>query len=495
VFAAVFAFSLVASASTVAKATELGTFIDLSAGYYADVPKGEMDKDAYRYVRRQLAIKAMLDGRAIGLSFVRAMITGYRPASMRDSRNDLREWIQNPPVFWSEMDQLMDDLDATGMRLVPTFVWNPVQFSALAGDNLGVFLRDPQSKSRQLLAKFLTEFIHRYKDRRTILFYELDNEMNLNADLNLVDRCGDIGEDNCVWRNYTTEDMISFSADSVRIIKSLDGTRKISSGQAMPRRSAWHLSKHPVFSLTGPDWTEDTPEQFAEYLNAVNGPFDIVSVHYYADTDKGTNGNGTQHSNDRLTEALIVAHGLGKPFFLGEFGGGPDFLRKTADLVRKFNVGYAAVWGWESASQIVGHTGPKQVADLDIEPGESNAVTNVLSTLPEPDALRQLQEPSVVLTSPLPCSAAKAEMAVSAVASYGSIKVARVEFWIDGRLAATVTDRPYQASVKLDDLDEPTVSIEARAVGDDGRTSVVGYRLTRSGAAGGCHLPALPVHP
>ena len=130
-------------------------------------------------------------------------------------------------------------------------------------------MRDSSSQSRQLLARFIGEFVDRYKRRQTILFYELTNELNLDADLDLHRRCR-AGVNACVLGNFTTADMTAFSRDLVPFIKSIDPSRLISSGYAVPRRPATHLARKPEFSLGGPDWTPDTPDEFGRYLLTVH---------------------------------------------------------------------------------------------------------------------------------------------------------------------------------------------------------------------------------
>src|SRR5207253_2016376 len=118
---------------------------------------------------------------------------------------------------------------------------------------------------------FIADFIGRYKARKTILFYELTNEMNLFADVELRKKCRAGAP--CAWDNFTTAQMIEFSRDMVRQIKSLDPSRPVTSGYSLPRPAAMHLTRRPEYGASGPDWTQDTREETARALiEAHQGP-------------------------------------------------------------------------------------------------------------------------------------------------------------------------------------------------------------------------------
>src|SRR5260370_11343900 len=156
---------------------------DLMLDYVAPSPPAGADPDGYRRVRRAMAKKSIEDARDAGLGFFRVAVTGYGPTEFDNQVNDLALWQNDPPRFWAALDAMVDDLDAAGIRLVPSFVWNITQFPAPGHATLAPFLHNPDAASRRLLGQFLRDFIGRYKARQTILFYELGNEMNLLADL------------------------------------------------------------------------------------------------------------------------------------------------------------------------------------------------------------------------------------------------------------------------------------------------------------------------
>ena len=254
--ALVILFQAAVAATLAAAAASLGANkFDLMLDYVAPSPPAGADPEGYGRVRQVMAEKAILDARDAGLGFFRVAVTGYSPVEFNTRRHDLTLWQTDPLRFWAAFDLMFDDLDRAGIGLVPSFVWNIGQFPALANDSIATFVRDPNAASRLLLAQFVEEFIGRYKARNTILFYELGNEINLLADLDLHNSCKAAP---CVWGNFTTAQMTEFARQMVALIKSLDPSRQVTSGYSLPRPAASHLELRPQFSPGGADWTPDT---------------------------------------------------------------------------------------------------------------------------------------------------------------------------------------------------------------------------------------------
>ena len=105
-------------------------------------------------------------------------------------RGDLDLWKQNPEAYWKVMDQMMDALQARGIKIVPVFVWNLGQFPSMNDEGqVDALLTNPNSRSWKLLGSYISEFAMRYRNYAGILFYELGNEFNLPADLDVNRRC------------------------------------------------------------------------------------------------------------------------------------------------------------------------------------------------------------------------------------------------------------------------------------------------------------------
>jgi hypothetical protein len=442
---------------------------DLLLQFLDTSPPAGADAEGYRRVRRAMAEKAIGDARNAGLAFLRVAVTGYSPADFGQKANDLALWQQDPPRFWMAADRMFDALDAAGVRLVPTFVWNLSQFPSLAKDSVAAFIRDEHSASRQLLAQFIRDFIRRYKSRPTILFYELTNEMNLAADLDMHKRNCKAAA--CVWDDFTTAEMTAFARDMVGLIKSIDPAHPVSSGYSLGHTAASHLERHPEFAPGGPDWTADTAPDLARHLSDIHQPFDIVSVHLYPKPEATLFGRMPGEQYRLVDDAAAIARAAGKPLFIGEFGdkaGASPFLAHVLDQIVQERVDYAAIWAWEFY-QISTY----QPAPFNVEPGLSDDIIALLREAqrqlgqmpPQPDPA---MPPRVVLTWPLPCAAVERPLDLMAVASDGANAAQRVEFLIDGQPIATAATPPYTAHFDPQGQMPRDATITARAVSQAG---------------------------
>jgi Bacterial Ig domain/Cellulase (glycosyl hydrolase family 5) len=442
---------------------------DLLLQFLDTPPPAGVAAEGYRRVRRAMAAKAIADARDAGLTFLRVAVTGFSPADFDQKANDLALWQQDPPRFWVAADRMFDALDGAGIRLVPTFVWNLAQFPSLAKDSVATFVRDGDSASRQLLAQFIRDFTGRYKGRPTILFYELTNEMNLAADLDMHKR--NCKTATCVWDDFTTAEMTAFARDMVGLIKSLDAAHPVSSGYSLGHTAASHLERRPEFAPGGPDWTADTTPDLARYLSEIHQPFDIVSVHLYPKPEATLFGRMPGEQYRLVNDAAGIARAAGKPLFIGEFGdkaGASPFLAHALDEIVQARVDYAAIWAWEFY-QISTY----QAAKFNVEPGFSDDIIGLLRETetrlgqmpPQPDAALP---PRVVLTWPLPCATVDRPLDLAAVASDGAKPVQRVDFLVDGQPIATAATPPYTARLDPAGQRPRDATITARAVSQAG---------------------------
>ena len=442
---------------------------DLLLQFLDTPPPAGANAEGYRRVRSAMAEKAIADARDAGLAFLRVAVTGYSPADFGQKANDLALWRQDPPRFWMAADRMFDALDKTGVRLVPTFVWNLSQFPSLAKDSVATFVRDGDSASRQLLAQFIRDFIGHYKSRPAILFYELTNEMNLGADLDLHKR--NCKAATCVWDDFTTAEMTAFARDMVGLIKSLDAAHPVSSGYSIGQGAASHLARRPEFAAGGPDWTADTAPDLARHLSEIHQPFDIVSVHLYPKPDATLFGRPPGEQYRLAADAAAIARAAGKPLFIGEFGdsaGAGPFLAHVLDEIVQARVDYAAIWVWEFYQ-----TTTYQAAKFNVEPGFSDDIIAVLREAetrlgqmpPQPEPATP---PRVVLTWPLPCATVDRPLDLAAVASDGAKPVQRVEFLLNGQPVATAATPPYTAHLDPAGQMPRNATITARAVSQTG---------------------------
>ena len=243
-------------------------------------------------------------------------------------------------AYFHAMDVMMDLLDQYDIRLVPCLGLNSKMFLsasyvdgygwALGNETITDLVADPTSSSRYDMVNFLDEFIKRFKERKTILMWELCDGANLYAD------CG--ATDNTVA--YSLMQLGQFYSDCAGRIKALDSTRLISGGDSMLRPAQWHLFT-AVMNGSSEDWNYDNAYERISALALLTENLDVISIHgfdvgvttnaesYYADE----NGNKVQTT---FSYVLNEARQMGKVLYNGATNGVIDYTssdNQTADLL------------------------------------------------------------------------------------------------------------------------------------------------------------------
>src|SRR5262249_49654196 len=128
------------------------------------------------------ARRAMDLAREHGFTHARFIASGYWPADMTHGKG----WIADPAAYFAAFDALVTDARNRGLRLVPSLLWNPYLFPDLAHEPAGS-LFTPGTATRRLAERYVTEVVTRYRGNPAILFWEIGNELNLQADLDVSD--------------------------------------------------------------------------------------------------------------------------------------------------------------------------------------------------------------------------------------------------------------------------------------------------------------------
>jgi hypothetical protein len=409
--------------------------------------------------------KAIVDAQDIGVTYLRVSVTGYHPSTYRRSHpSDLDLWRDDPSAYWALFDQMMADLRAHDVRIVPVFVWNWTQFPSMTGESADQMINDPDSASYRLLEEYVTEFVHRYEDHPALYFYELTNELNLQADLDVVDRCARGGLPDPMMcepmSNFSTDEMIAFTRRLAAHVRSLDPSRPISSGFSLPRPNAEHLRRQPEFAPGGPDFELDSSAEFEKNLTDIHSGVDIVSVHFYNHLYNNDRLGITGHTNAALLDRVKrIADELDKELFVGEFGDVMPYIKddrralftqNVLDKIVELEIPYSAPWVWEfyAHSPYVTYDNPNTFFNL--EPGYTDLIISKIeeanedlgNSVPAPRS-PDTTPPNVIVTWPLE-GQMSCEQMVHAVASDEGRAVSRVTFLVDGEAKATVLSPPYR---------------------------------------------------
>ncbi|MCP4313391.1 MAG: cellulase family glycosylhydrolase [Bacteroidetes bacterium] len=434
----------------------------------------DYQNERHRKVSRAMARKSIISASEIGATYLRVMASGFFSPTLDVLKND-------PEAFWSAMDELVAEFKSNGMKIIPSLGWNIYQFPDYFGETISDFIGDPNSQSYLFYTQFISDFVSRYKDQEVVLFYELGNEYNLHADLS----------PNHSFNNepytgkYSTVQLSDFQKRTANFIRSMDPAGMVTSGNSTPRPSAYHLMLQPAYSAEGPDWTHDSFDEFKEYVKILEEGVDIVSMHMY----NGAPGNiyrfGITEENSAeiagyMKEAVDEA---GKLLFLGEFGDRDPhvsvdtnavFTRNMFDRINELDIPFSAPWIWEfyqfNTYEKNDFTIEQGFTDLLIEKYKEANVNlgNKAVALSDPDTVK----PQVVLTFPIGAEEfSRPSQVVHAVASDNSGSIVKVEFYVNGELANTDSEPPYQFDLNTGGLSMNSTEIVARAYDQGGNTT------------------------
>jgi hypothetical protein len=178
-------------------------------------------------------------------------------------------------------------------------------------EQLRELIAQPESRSRQLLYRYIDETVARYRHRKAVLMWEISNEVTLQAD---------IGDGNRIYngeRMPTLREVAGFFDDVAKRIKSVDPLRLVTSGGSNMRESQWHLH-------LGQGWKRDTyEEQFKCFeLLYANSAVDVIDIHSYPNGKPGyliADAEGKEAWLNNKGYAAISSR-LHKPLMIGELG-------------------------------------------------------------------------------------------------------------------------------------------------------------------------------
>jgi len=283
---------------------------------------------------------ALDDAKAAGITHVRFIASGFYPSDMTSGSG----WVADPSAYFAALDATVSAASSRGIKLVPSLLWNVYLFPDINGEPAGqLFVKG--SKSRTMAEKYVTQVVSRYAAIDGILYWELGNELNLSADID-VSSCGvcDGGASYCAGIDpprgtpcgrtaadefYSCnacrgvvggaqEDLGQLTADIAALVAGLDTKHPLSSGDAYPRPAAWHLATKPCPAC---DYTPDTPAQYQQALLQLHpAGVGVVSVHHYPGPDLARFGSNDQTGAALLALTQQIATTAGKTLYVGEFG-------------------------------------------------------------------------------------------------------------------------------------------------------------------------------
>jgi hypothetical protein len=287
------------------------------------------------------AARASMDAvRKRGVTHARFVASAYWPNQMTKGKG----WSADEAAYFRAFDMMLTDAGARGLRVIPSLLWNLYLFPDIAREPTSMLFR-PGSASRNLAERYVSAVVKRYSNESAILFWELGNELNLLADLD-VSKCtvcpGDVANacgglapaagtpckrsaadnffscNSCRKVSSLDQDLGQFAGAIAALIHSLDPAHPISSGHGYPRPSALHLAASPCPNC------DFTPDSRAEYQSALANlhpaGLDIVSVHHYPGADAARFGDSDSAGIELLNQTVVSTAALGKQLYVGEYG-------------------------------------------------------------------------------------------------------------------------------------------------------------------------------
>lgn len=317
--------------------------------------------------------KAMADAAARGMTYFRFAASHFWPNEMNST------YLTDELAYWSAMDALFADASDLNVSLIPSLNWQIWLWPDLAGEPLGQMISNRTSKSSALLKSYVQKFVRRYADSGVVLAWELGNEYNLQVDLDF----GALNTSGVAPRlgtpsfrskadNFSTSELAAFQVVYAGWIRAVDSAAlPISTGHAVPRQGAWHLSQS--YHEQQRDWSMDSVQQFEHIVRIQSSGCDLISYHYYGGEDNKRFGPATCTGNrapctsktecclGEATSAVLfhylvtAAKKAGKQWYIGEFGTtSPADRRFTLELLSQLRQVppmegpvLATMWVWE----------------------------------------------------------------------------------------------------------------------------------------------------
>ncbi len=286
-----------------------------------------------------------------GVPFVRFAACGYWPADFDLYRRDPEAWFQR-------MDRVVKEAEATGIGLIPSLFWYYGAVPDLVGEPMDQW-GNPRSGTIAFMRRYTREVVTRYRGSPAIWGWEMGNEYALAADLpNAAEHRPHVDPKLGTPDRRTERDDLSAADVAVamrefaREVRRHDPYRMITSGQAIPRPSAWHNTREK-------SWTQDSRGEFAEVIARDNpDPVNVISVHLYPQAKETYFGDGTDVAGV-IPELMSISARLRKPLFIGEFGAPESMGREEArrayrailEAIERRRVPLSAFWVFDLAQQ------------------------------------------------------------------------------------------------------------------------------------------------
>lgn len=225
--------------------------------------------------------------------------------------------------YLKAMDQMFDLCDKYDIKVV--FCMGLMESFLLKNDkieedgwvvsteNVNDLVVNEKCESRQNVYKYIEKIVTRYKNRDTVLMWEINNEGNLGADIGQA-----VGKP-----SYSLLQLAEFYGDCADKIREFDKEHLITSGDSILRSSQFNLLKD-VLNGSELTWKSDSKDERLKALWLLNDKLDVVSTHAYGlGVSKESCYTGSDGKVHNCSFELYMQESalLDKPLYNGETNG------------------------------------------------------------------------------------------------------------------------------------------------------------------------------
>ncbi len=250
---------------------------------------------------------------------------GFKTIRVFCSNINLGKKSSEVKKFYKIVDKMYDLCDQYGIQVVACMSLWTEEFIPGAyidgtwvhntNENFYDYFTDENSQARANAYAFLKDYIDRYKDRKTILMWEIANEGSLQVDVG-----GATG-----GVSFSILQLAEFYNGFARKFHEYDPERLVTSGDGMLRNAQWGLFEG-VMKGSGVNWAADTPEERLKAYTLLYEELDVICIHGYDVGVSSNNGHGIVNINGkdtRIDHAFYVQESerMNKPLYNGESGG------------------------------------------------------------------------------------------------------------------------------------------------------------------------------
>lgn len=229
-------------------------------------------------------------------------------------------YLNNKEEYFKRLDRFVKSAEDEGIGLIPSLFWTYHTIPDIVKEPVNQW-GNSNSKTIEFMKTYIEEVVTRYSSSPAIWAWEFGNEYNLHIDLPGLDHLPPTWESLGCPSFRTAADKLSSADLTIAInefsntIRKFDASRMITSGNSIPRESAYHLKMDQ-------SWEYDTMNQYNISLDNQNPDvLDSYSIHLYPKEDSNRFADSPDASiKDIIRVSMEYSVKKKKPLFIGEFG-------------------------------------------------------------------------------------------------------------------------------------------------------------------------------